>query len=202
MNNALSVFKANITSVRELASLHEYLCLNVKSPMSFDDLLRFQMVYSVSAFDKLIHDLVRIGMIEIFTGKRLPTPKYLNESLSMDAYNSLVTATVPPKEHIFSQEIIKKHKALSYQSPDKVSDGLSYIWDEKQKWKKIADRMAMDEEKVKTTLKLIVDRRNQIVHEADIDIVSGTKYPIATADCVATVSFVEKCGEEITKLVI
>lgn len=202
MNNALSVFRDNLANVRELSSLYEYLTANVIVPMSFDDLLRFQIVYSVSALDKLIHDLVRIGMVDTFLGKRTPTAKYLSESISMNAYNLLNAATIPPKEYIFEQEIIKKQRAFSYQFPEKISEGLSYIWDESHKWKKISGNMAIDENKAKTTLKLIVDRRNMIVHEADIDIVTSIKYKITATDCSDAVSFIEKCGEEITKLVI
>ena len=69
-------------------------------------------------------------------------------------------------------------KTFSYQEPNKVADGLSYIWEEKQKWKKISVQMNMDERIVKTTLKLIADRRNSIVHEADIDPSTNQKYSI------------------------
>ena len=69
MYNSLSAFRGNIAGIRELATLHDYLCTNLKSPMNFDDLLRFQIVYSVSALDKLIHDIIRIGMVQIFLGR-------------------------------------------------------------------------------------------------------------------------------------
>jgi hypothetical protein len=83
MYSSLAAFRSNIASVRELATLHDYLCANLKSPMTFDDLLRFQIVYSVSALDKLIHDLIRIGMVQTFVGKRPATAKYLAERISM-----------------------------------------------------------------------------------------------------------------------
>jgi hypothetical protein len=123
--------------------------------MSFDDLLRFQIVYAVSAFDKLIHDLVRIGMVDIFTGKRSPTAKYLAERISMNAYGTLSAATIPPKEYYFEQEVISKLKALTFQSPDSVADGLSYIWDEKYKWQRIGAMLKSTELEAKTQLKLI-----------------------------------------------
>ena len=64
---------------------------------------------------------------------------------------------MPPKEHFFEQEIIKKHKLLSFQDPAKIADGLSLIWNENQKWKQIALKMAMGENEVRTTLKTICD---------------------------------------------
>jgi hypothetical protein len=201
MYNSLAAFRSNIAAVRELATLHDYLCTNLKSPMSFDDLLRFQIVYSVSALDKLIHDIIRIGMIQIFMGKRPATGKYLSERISMSAYATLSSATIPPKEYYFEQEIISKLRIVAYQSPETIADGLSYIWDEKHKWQKIAAAMAMTEDQAKTQLKLIVDRRNKIAHEADVDITSGGKFAISNSDCESTVFFIEKCVGEIVTLV-
>lgn len=201
MLNSLSVFRENIRSAREIAPLYDYLVANVLVPMNFDDLLRSQIVYSVSAFDKLIHDLVRIGMVDIFIGKRPATAKYLAERISMGAYNSMSTATIPPKEFYFEQQIVGMLKVVSYQDPDKVVDGLSYIWDEQHKWQKIAAAMAMDARIVKTELRLIIDRRNFIVHEADIDSATGRKRLISKTDCELAILFLENCGEKIVGLV-
>ena len=119
----------------------------------------------------------------------------------MSAYATLISATIPPKEYYFEQEIISKLRIVAYQSPENIADGLSYIWDEKYKWQKIAAAMAMTEDEAKTQLKLIVDRRNKIAHEADVDITSGGKFAIAKSDCESIVPFIEKCGEEIVKFV-
>ena len=128
MHRALTLFKANIKDAKNLTALYEYLENYITSPLSFEDLLRAQIVYSVSAFDKLIHDIIRIGMLEIFNNIRVPTPKYLAESISILTYNELISATIPPKEYIFEQAIFKKLKTFSYQEPGKVAEGLSYIW--------------------------------------------------------------------------
>lgn len=202
MYSALTLFKANMEEAKNLTLLYEYLENSIKSPLSFDDLLRAQIVYSVSAFDKLIHDVIRIGMMEIFTNKRKSTPKYLAESISTSIYNELISATVPPKEYIFEQAIVKKLKTISYQDPEKVAEGLSYIWDEKQKWQKIAIKMATDDKTAKTTLKLIVDRRNTIVHEADIEPSTNQKYSISKTECLSITEFLGRCGEEIVNLVV
>jgi hypothetical protein len=201
MYRALTLFRANIEDAKNLTALYEYLENSITSPLSFEDLLRAQIVYSVSAFDKLIHDVIRIGMLEIFDNRRPSTPKYLTESISILTYNELISATIPPKEYIFEQAIFKKLKTFSYQEPSKVAEGLSYIWEEKQKWQKISLRMNMDEKTVKTTLKLIADRRNSIVHEADIDPTTNQKYSINKAECEFITNFLSICGEAIVNLV-
>ncbi|WP_242462649.1 HEPN domain-containing protein [Pseudomonas sp. OST1909] len=188
-------------SARHAGGLYDYLTASVTVPASFEDLLRSQVVYAVSAFDKLIHDLVRIGMLEIFTGARPPTPKYLSEPISIQIHSDLISASIPPKEHIFEQAIFRKLKIVSYQDPIKVADGLSYIWDEGQKWQKISEKMAQPDSVIRTTLKLIADRRNTIVHEADIDPLTNEKLSITKSECEELTDFLHRCGNEIAKLV-
>lgn len=171
------------------------------SPFSYDDLLRSQIVYSVSAFDKLMHDLIRVGMVAIFTSVRAATPKYYSESISIQFHGTLLAATLPPKEVLFEQEIAKKLRVVSYQDPQKVADGLSYIWCEKDKWFKIGQQMGWEPDTAKTKLKLIADRRNAIVHESDMDPISNAKNPISRAECLDVTDFIELCGKSIAQLV-
>lgn len=202
MYKALELFRLNIKDARNLTGLYEYLETSIITPLSFDDLLRAQIVYSVSAFDKLIHDIIRMGMLEIFTNQRPPTPKYLAESISISTYNELTSATIPPREYIFEQAISQKLKTISYQDPSKIAEGLSYVWEEKFKWQKIAQVMATDEQTVKTTLKLIVNRRNTVVHEADINPLTEQKYEISKSECGSITNFLSLCGESIISLVM
>ncbi len=202
MHNALSLFRKNIEESKSLTPVYEYLESSLVTPLSFDDLLRAQIVYSVSAFDKLMHDLIRIGMVEIFMGNRPTTPQYLAETITISTYSELTSATFLPKELVFEQAIVRKLKTVSYQTPDNVAKGLSYIWSEPQKWQKIASNMAMDTETVKTELKLIVDQRNRIVHEADINPSTNQKYSITKSDSQSVTDFLQKAGEAIYTLVL
>jgi hypothetical protein len=202
MLNSLSIFRANIKDAREISALHDYLVAKIGPSMNFDDLLRLQIVYSVSAFDKLIHDIVKIGIMDIFIGKRQATPKYLSEKIAMEVLNAMNAATIPPKEFYFEQHVVSRLKIVAYQDPDKVADGLSFIWNETNKWHKIAGAIGSDEHSVRTTLRLVVDRRNSIVHEADIDMPTGKKKAITQADCETTITFLEKCGDAIVNLVV
>jgi len=201
MYSAYKLFKKNILESSQLLSLFEYTSKNL-SLMNFDDLLRAHLVYSVSAFDKLIHDLIEIGMLEIFLNRRSPTPKYLSESFTLETHNKIVSATIPPKEHFFKLAVKKKLSYLSFQEPQKVVEGLSLIWQEAHKWYRIANCMGVDVSTAKTTLKTISTRRNQIVHEADIDISTGSKYSISLSETKSVEEFIFNCGESIYKSVI
>ena len=90
---------------------------------------------------------------------------------------------------------------MSFQDPVKVADGLSFIWNEGQKWQKIAGKIGLSDGVARTTLKLIADRRNAIVHEADIDPVTSLKLGITRQECEDTSSFLQNCGNEIAGLV-
>ena len=204
MLNAISLFRDNIKEIRRLEGLFNYISTTIVTPLPLEDILRSQHVYAVSAFDKLMHDLIRKGMVEVYLGKRAATKKYSAEGISLEIHKSLMEAQknpLPPAEIIFEQALFNKFKQASFQEPLKVAEGLSYVWDEAQKWQKISGSMGMDEATVKTTLKLIVDRRNSIVHEADINPSTNFKFQIIQADCITTTNFIEKCGLEIANLV-
>ena len=195
------MFRENIRDADTLTGIFDYLTATVVAPMSCDDLLRSKVVYAVSAFDKLIHDLVRDGMVEIFKGKRPTTPKYLAEPIPLSVAQQLAFASTPPPEVVFEQAMQVKLKALSFQDPDKIAAGLSYIWSEEQKWQRIAAVLGMPEKTVKVTLRLIAGRRNSIVHEADTDPSTHTKFPISRADCDHITGFITSTGNAICSLV-
>jgi hypothetical protein len=201
MLDAQKVFLANMRDADALTGIHNYLSRTVVAPMSFDDLLRSKIVYSVSAFDKLIHDLIRVGMVQIYTGRRVPTPKYLAEPITLSTVQQLATTSTPPPEVVFEQAIQSKLKTLSFQDPDKVADGLSYIWNENQKWQRIAGGISIPEKTARTTLRLIAARRNAIVHEADMDPITGSKLPITKVESDDVFSFLLNVGNEICRLV-
>lgn len=202
MLRAVAIFDASIAEARNLSTLYSYLSETVKAPYAFDDLLRSQVVYAISAFDKLMHDLIRIGMVATFVGHRVPTDRYHVEPITIQFHATLLAATVPPKEYLFEQEIVKRLGRLSFQDPEKVVEGLSLIWDEKQKWAMIAGAMGWDTNDAKTKLKLVAGRRNAIVHESDMHPLTNAKTPITAAECKDVTDFLQLCGRTIAKLVI
>lgn len=201
MPDALSVFQQGIVDARKNSLLHDYLSSQVRVPIDFDDVLRAQIVLSVAAFDKLLHDVIRRGMNEIYLGKRPPTPKFLSETITTALHKALVDAVVPPAEYFFDRSVVTSLSHLAFQQPDKVSDGLAKIWNESEKWNKISAEMGCNSKYVQTRLKLIVDRRNAIVHQSDIDPFSGIRTSISKAEAEDVSEFLLKCGEAIHKLV-
>ncbi len=208
MQRALNQFDNNLKAVKEMEALHIHLTNNLKLSNDLSDILRAQLVYAVSALDKLIHELVRIGMLKSFSGKRRKTSKFNNFSISLATHEKIRslalnsnTIQLETPERIFELEIIQKHKYLSFQEPSNIADALSHIWEEKQKWQKIADFLGSTDHDVKTRLKSIVSRRNQIVHEADIDWQSGLRTNIDPQDVTEAVEFIQQIGHTIFNLI-
>lgn len=200
MLNSVSIFEASIAEARNLNALYNHL-QTLGIPFPAEDLLRAQIAYSVGAFDKLMHDLIRIGMTEIFVGTRPATPKYQAETFDMQTHDQIKSATVPPPVFVFGQAVAKKHSRLSFQDPEKVSEGLSLIWDEKHKWDKIGTALGKSGKDTQTELRLIVQRRNSIVHESDMHPLTNAKSPIAPNEASNVCGFLENCGRAITNLV-
>ena len=97
--------------------------------------------------------------------------------------------------------LILKFKTYSFQDPDKISDGLSHIWDESHKWQMIANHMGKTENDTKNELKNIVLRRNQIAHEGDYLFHLGSRERIERSDTIEVMDFIQQLGTAIYNLV-
>lgn len=218
MKIALKIFDQSLEQTKAMSAFYTHATTTLRIPHEdVSDILRFQHVYAVSALDRLIHELVSIGCIEIFLGKRIPTKKFLDQGFSAD---TLMRVTQDIKEELGIQTIIENASSLmnhklrahlktqSFQAPEKINDALCYIWQEDQRFYKIADRMGVNgnnsnekSKNLKTELTLIVSRRNSIAHEADIEPTSQQKQDISISDVESVIRFISSLGHTITDLV-
>ncbi|MDQ8015281.1 MAG: HEPN domain-containing protein [Flavobacterium nitrogenifigens] len=203
MHRAKLRFDDAVLRVRNLDSLYIHLTATLHYPATdVSDILRSEVVYVISAFDKFMHDIVKQGMIDIFLGLRATTPAYKNFTINLSQLDAITNATsIPSPVDVFERIIIQNHSHLSFQDPEKLNPALSLIWAENHKWFKIATCMRMSESDVKVELKNIVMRRNQIVHEGDLDPLSGTLQVIRPNDVTTSVDFIERLGNCIYTLI-
>jgi hypothetical protein len=159
------------------------------------------LVYCLSALDKLVHDIITHEMIEIHQGRRPATPKYLNETISMQSHINIITAHVPPSEIIFEGVVRTKLSHLCFMDPVKLVDGLSLVWLEDHKWQVIAADMNRDRDLVVKELRNLYSRRNAIVHEADRSPGTDSKTVLLADDAERIELFISQLGEVIHKLV-
>lgn len=201
MKKSLELFNKILDDTYNVKTLYNYLDSVVQPPFDYSDLLRWQWAQSVSALDKLIHDLVRVGMVETFIQRRNPTNKFLTFTLDTNTYFQINQD--PSNAHVLlEQQIMLKNSFLSFQDPDKISDALSYIWDEPHKWQKISAKLGLDEKLVRTKLRNIIIRRNQIAHEGDYSHAILDRQSILDKDVEDVLDFIKSLGISIYDLVI
>lgn len=194
MQRALDAFRDSIARVEHLGGLHKAIEGLTTPIVDTSDLLRAQVVLALSAFDYYIHELTVVGMIEVFEGKRPPTDAFARYRVAIGA----VSAGLPTgKSEWFAAEVRDRHAFLAFQQPDKVADAIR-LFSEERLWQSVAAVLGEAESNVKDRLRLIVDRRNKIAHEADLDpSYPGIRWPISTTDVTAITEFLRRIAEAI-----
>ncbi len=193
MHSAIQHFRSNIQRVCALGGLFEALSRLTTPAVDATDILRAEIVLAVSALDHYIHELTRLGMLEVFNGSRPPTNAFRRFNVTIDA--AMVALTGGGGSSWFEMEVREKHGYLSFQLPDKIADAIR-LFSSCELWLSVASRLNLPVEEVKKRLRLIVERRNKIAHEADLDpTYPDTRWPISLTDVVDAVNFIEQiCG--------
>ena len=179
MQKALDAFNESIARVEHLAGLYKAIASLTTPAVDSSDLLRAQIVLAVSALDFYVHEATLAGMIEVYTGTRSPTPAFDKYRIPVGA---MMAGHPGGGTAWLESEIRDRHSFLSFQQPDKIAEAFRLFSDVKL-WHAVAAKLGKDEAHVKATLRLIVDRRNKIAHEADLDpSYPGARWPICESD--------------------
>lgn len=185
--------------VEHVGGLYKALCGLTTPVVDTSDLLRAQVVLAVSALDYYVHEVTVLGMLEVFAGKRPPTKAFKKYRV---AVGSVVSALTAGGNNWFEAEIRERHGFLSFQQPDKVADAIR-LFSDVELWPAVAAQMSSTEKMVKNHLRLIVDRRNKIAHEADMDpSYPGTRWPIQEIEVEEAIRFLRGTVESIHASVV
>ncbi len=166
MQSAFDEFTYAIGRARHLHGLHAVLGATLTVAVDLSDMLRAELVMAVSALDRYVHDITRIGMLECHSGGRLKTDAF--NKFQVPLASSIAISTPATASVALEAEIRAKHSYLSFQHPDKIADAIR-LFSRVSLWEAIGSTMGLPAADAKATLGLIVDRRNKIAHEADID---------------------------------
>jgi RiboL-PSP-HEPN len=168
------------------------------STLDTSDILRSCVVAAVSAFDTLIHNISRIGMVEVYTNSRTPTNAFKNFKVSIGC---LPVSASEISNHIwFENEVRRQHSWQSFQQPEKVAEAIKMFCDQ-DLWKEMGLLLNKKPESIRKNLSLIVDRRNKIVHEADSDPTSpGARWPIDESLVQDAIDTLESIGTAIFQI--
>lgn len=137
MLTAFNKFLMLIERNRQLADSIYLLKSQVTVTFDLSDVYRTQVVSAFSALDFLIHEIVRIGILEQFEGKRTKTAEYEDFFNKLNMPENL--STFDEKRVWLETEIVRIHSWKSFQQSRKISDALKKILDQEYFWNTIAN---------------------------------------------------------------
>lgn len=203
MTSAYTQFKINIDGLHNLTIIHDAFEAKV-SPLDISDILRAQIVLAVSALDCYIHDLCLEAMTYIFKNKNFSdNNSFKNFPISMETLRLMATTSSIADRDLYLSKEIKKHNSYkSFQDPGKISEALGYLG-VKALWVKIGAELNLQSTDLQNELTLIVQRRNQIAHESDInpELGIGEKFFIDSTIVSKTIEFIKKVVVSIEKII-
>ena len=191
-------------NARQLGVIFEAFHEKMTKAFSLDEVLRAEIVLAVSALDCYVHDVVRIGMTRALALSSGEPNAYLNFGVSMQFVKRLLRASSPrDRASLLDQEVRRLHGFKTFQNTESISQALSLLGI-RGIWDSVGLVLGMPSRDVKTRLALIVDRRNKIVHEGDIDasLGIGSKYPIDLPAVHQAVSFLESLVKSIHRAIV
>lgn len=197
MQSALDQFHISINRVRDLIAVHNSVKAQSTPALDLSDILRAALVLSVSALDFYVHEIVRLGMLEIYQGLRPESTAFSRFQISLASAREALSVNMN-LDYWLENEIRQRHSYKSFQQPEKIADAIRLISDKKL-WGEVANHMGRTARDVKRQLSIIVDRRNKIAHEADIDptLGLGNRWGIDEILVSDAVNFIEQIVESI-----
>jgi hypothetical protein len=152
----------------------------------------------VSALDLYIHELVAQSMLKIFENVRPFCVGFSRFQFSSETMMRIRNApSAREASGAFDLEVRTKLSRITYQFPEDIADGVRLISD-CELWNEIALRQGATQatksaraKDLKKSLSLIVERRNKIAHEGDLQpSVPRTPWPIQRADVAFAAQFI------------
>ena len=186
----ISHFESIWERCEELSAMHAFLAGALTAALKPDELLRAEWMARVSALDLYIHEVVAQRMLEIFQGTRLSSSAYLRFQIPNDVLIRIRTAqTLTEANQAFDLEVRTRLGFTTYQDPDKIAEGIRLVsnvelWNEVALHQGATPATKMTQAKsLKRALSIIVERRNKIAHEGDLQpSTPRTPWPISTND--------------------
>jgi hypothetical protein len=186
----LALFEADAARARDLVGLGQAIGGLTYGRVDGSDLYRAALAQGVAALDSYVHGVVLDRAVDILCG-RLPSAKpNPRVGLHFVAVSDLLAAVGPADVELAARTHIAQRLALeSYQRPDEIAGALAMVGVPKI-W---STAFPADVEATKTSLGVIVGRRNRIVHSCDVDpLIPGSVTPLSDSDALDAIEMVER----------
>ena len=190
---AKSTFNDGCDRACALKAIFDLMEATAPAALNCDDILRSALVLSVSSFDLFLHEIFRFEV-----SHRLTQKKEIN-SLRIP-FNVLISS-----EHMqidmIDEAIRKDNSYKSFVAPDKLAECLRIFVE--APWDRIAVSLGEQPSTVKSKLKSVVDLRNRIAHEADVNPTYGgvELWPIYSEDVDSSIIFLRDLGSAVAEVI-
>jgi hypothetical protein len=186
-SNAFLSFEVSFQRVRGLLHIGRALDGQPLAGLDLSETFRASVVMAVSALDAYAHNLCVEAIIAGYRGVRTRTRAYSEVSIRL-----LAAEVGVPSQSVgwLEGQLKDQFSRDTFQRPDDVAKALRFVDDRNSKWGRIGARVGLTAEAVKLQLGGIVDRRNMIVHEADLDPVYGAPRAISADEAEGAVDFI------------
>src|SRR3989339_1822021 len=155
MEKALLQFNENLKKVCDLGGIANAVGILTHGSLDLSDLLRAQVVFTVSALDQVVHEFIRVGIIESFSGIRVKCD-LLNRRFSEFQVIDTQTEIGISELNQLDARIRELHSYKTFQRPKKIAEGFSLI-SKGDIWEKVAKELNFPEVDIVKRLELIVD---------------------------------------------
>jgi hypothetical protein len=186
----------------QVNAIHGYLAGHLTAALRPDELLRSEWVGRISALDLYVHELVAQKMRATFEGVIPQATGFGRFTIPNDVLMRIRAANTPAEASAaFDLEVRTRLGFSTYQDPDKIADGIRLI-SNCELWNEVALKLGATSatktakaKELKLSLSLIVERRNKIAHEGDLQpVIPREPWPISSND-------VQYVGQVILKIV-
>nr|WP_294553013.1 HEPN domain-containing protein [uncultured Rhodopila sp.] len=191
--SAHNTFKGGCDRAEGLRAIYEYMRKTAPAALNCDDILRSALVLAVSSFDLFIHDLFRCEITHRLGAKR--------EVISLRVPFNVLISSEQSQIDMIDASIRKENSYKSFVAPDKLADCLRILVE--NPWEKIAHFLSDTVHNSKENLKMVVDLRNRIAHEADVNPAFGgvELWPIYSEDVESSIVFLRRLGGSIAMVI-
>jgi hypothetical protein len=182
-----------------LSAMHAFMASQATAVLPVEEILRAEWVARVSALDLYVHELVCQRMLAAFEGTIPRTAQFQSFQLPLETVERIRNAPSPTSASAaFDLEVRRQLAFVTYQDPEKIADGVR-MCSGVELWNAIAVHQGASQstkvaqaKQLKNQLRAIVDRRNKIAHEGDMQpTVPASPWPIAQADLAQVAGFIE-----------
>lgn len=194
----LTQFNNELARARDLVGLGQSLGAMTHGRVDASDIFRAALTQAVAALDAYVHGVVLDRAVDVVLGQSQGAGSGAKVGLHFSAIQQIVTATSLASRELAARTHVAQRLSLeTFQRPDDIANafamvGISRVW----------STAFNDANAAKTSVSLVVQRRNMIVHQCDANPLNpGNPTPLSDVDALDAIATIEATIVAIDKIV-